>query len=433
MPTTIGRRRRNRVLLPQNRGLSAIAQRKLEQVVGQANRAGQEAINTDGYPVRIWKRQSGSIRCTCNQNYALGDDTSNDALADDPQWDGDTNEKTFERSDSLPPLNFGPLGSIVLRDSDRPYDSGIIPNHPRPKPSLDDIDREFTGEEYEFDDEFEQDPNDLQRRHLGNLQRHILGTQKFRCPICFGTSYTDTYIFGAGHRYIFDASGQIPFKLVGGSIDPKGVPHRFELSGPNDAIIWRVTFPPYYVKVASVRIFDGFDRALGVHAEWRTADTVDEWVELTPITLEALRNNSQEIEIRVTPLEAQLDDTLGFTHLEVNYEVVELPRAQIPQLNRANTLFSPEDILSIEAEIDPIVGWLRKESILEVASHGTIWKIGNITNRQTAGKQLFGYQLEMTLMHASEQSSILRISNSSAAATHAPFAGLEQVQGEGTL
>ena len=222
--------------------------------------------------------------------------------------------------------------------------------------------------------------------------------------------------------------GQIPFKLVGATLDLEGVPHRFEVNGLDDHVVWTVTFPAYFERIASLRIYDGFDRALGLTAEYRKQGE-QTWAPLNVMALAMLQAQRLTLEVRIRPTEVVANQVFGFTHMEINYETVDLPYAQIPQLNRANQLFSPEDILSIEAEIDPIVGHIRKESILEVASHGSIWKIGNITNRQTAGRQLFGYQLEMTLMHASEQSTILRVSTSSD--VHATYAGLEPKQGDG--
>ena len=434
MPTLIGRRTRNPVLLPQNRGLSQIAQRRLEQMVGQANRATQEAIDTDGYLVRIWRRQRGSIRCTCNQNFQLADppDLSNEMLADDPEWSGDTNERTFDRITSPPPLGTGPLGSVVLRDSHLPYDEQQIPNLPQPETLVTEgSQNEYTGEEYDFEDT-DFDNNELQQRQIGSLQRHILGVQKFRCPICFGTSYTDTYNFASGYRYLFDASGFIDFSLEQVSINMESVPHQFELSGPEDAVVWTIQFPTFFETVSAIRIFDVFDPAQGVHAEFKEAQTNDQWLRLTPEALIQLRGQSKTLLIRVVPSQAQLDNQVTFTHLEVVYETTKLPRAQIPQLNRNTTLFSFEDILSVDCEIDPKVGFIRKESVLEVISQGSLWKIGNTTNKQTAGKQLFGYQLEMTLIQGSEQVSIIRVQNSEQLRPlNANYAGLETIQGQG--
>ena len=317
----------------------------------------------------------------------------------------------------------------MLRDSKFPMFN--TPPHPISSSPIDTNPTiDYDGEEYDIEG-LDNVEDELQKRHLGSIQRHILGVQKFRCPICFGTSYTDSYICSFGRRYLLDASNHFEFKTEGVEIDLNSVPHSFILSGKEQHITWTVSFPARFTKISSIRLLNGFKPAQNLQALYRKTKTTDEWQPLTVTNLVSLQGTETVLDIKVEVIDPDINTIHKFTHVEIIYETVELPKAQIPQLNRSNTLFSAEDIISTEAEIDPKVGYIRKESVLEVVEQGSLWKIGSITNNTTADSRLFGYRLDMTLVHESEQISLLKLGHS--ANIHVSYAGLESRQGMGVI
>ena len=438
MTINISRRFRNSpgVLVPQNRGMGEIAQRKIEHEVGRANRQYLEAARTDGYQLRIWDRTSGSVRCTCNKVRAaeppLGArpssaaDNYDERVGDNPR-DSLDYERTFQTTT--------PLGPFTLRDSRKAdYEDGIIPNTPNDLPEFnpdeDEFQEEFLGGDFDIDTDEPAD-EDAQRRQLGAMHRAILGVDKYRCPICFGTGYVDAYLFLSGRRYVLDASEQYPFTLQAVTINTREAPNHFEIADLSAEAIWTVEFPAWFETVSSVRLFNNFELAQRLKITYREHGTSDEWQKFDANVLNQRKGQASKLDIRVSLSEKVINGIETFTHIEILYEYVPLPLGQIPQLNRATALFSREDILSVECEVEPTVGYVHKESVMELALDGTIWRIGNVTNNRTSKNQLFGYRMEITLVQSSEQISLLRVRNpENIDHTRSTYRGLERVQGK---
>ena len=436
MTINISRRFRNSpgILVPQNRGMGEIAQRKIEHVVGQANRQYLEAARTDGYQLRVWDRTAGSVRCTCNKTQAVEKPLGarDTALDNYNALTGKNPRETFDYPQTAQTLS--PLGPFVLRDSRNTYDDGIIPNKPNAVPPFDpqedEFQDEFLGGDFDIDTDLPSD-EDAQRRQLGAMHRAILGVDKYRCPICFGTGYVDAYLFLSGRRYVLDASEQYPFTLQAVTIDATEIPNQFEIADISAEAIWTVEFPAWFENVSSVRLFNNFELAQRLKLTYREHGTTDEWVKFDADVLNQRKGQASHLDIRVSLSEEVVDGFVTFTHIEILYEYVPLPLGQIPQLNRANALFSREDILTVECEVEPTVGYIHKESVMELALDGTIWRIGNVTNNRTSKNQLFGYRMEITLVQSSEQISLLRVRNpENIDHTNAPYSGLTRVQGK---
>jgi hypothetical protein len=413
--------------------MSAVAQRKIDESVGRWNRKYQEAIKTDGWVVYVWNRTRGSIRCTCTQPQASIHEINAEPVPLDPTELINEPEKAF---DKLPQTDsrYSPQSSMTgfkvrgqKNDLSSLKDNQPIPPNPEPVQEGGQMDVLHSGQ---FDSvEPELDLNEAAKQRLKEISFLVNGGDKTPCGICLGTGYTDGYRFCSGKRIILDASEAAKYISEGVTVDTKQAPFRFQAQGVGTTLTWQYRMPAYYEDILAVRLWNDRKKVYGMEVHCRQVGT-STWFPCTRAQLLTYKGTETLLEFRVRCEQTNLDGVLtDFTHLEILMQQTRLPYAQFEQLDKNTNFEIVEALVTLNCEIEPIVGRLERESIVEMQKNGLVWKLTDVKNQQTANNQLFSYVLEIRLVQSSEPSYVLRVGKNYEQLYY-PFRNLERVQGE---
>lgn len=387
MTISIGRgiAARNSTLDAPNRGIAGVATDRLRATVSRANQRHEEALRVDGLHAHVWIKTGAGLRCTCSASQINtvpnpAKPRSAPVAVSGPQVR--VREIIRERVDRPLPANSSALAGIVAE-----VNAAQDNNDPAGDSELDAI--VAAAEAMHLDrDSASRRPNEGPT--LGGLDMS-------RCGICLGTGRVEGYQMHGGARYVLDASDTWPFTMEGWTFEHTRP--RAWVCDADDArasVTWTVDLPAYFMRTV-VRARNNTRPALGLVLEMRSGS--DAWQPLTDATLMARRGMNNLLEIRVRPMSGfSAQGTLRFTHIEMHFEFVEMPRGDMPQLLLNDGLEYYEPIINTNMELSATVSGVERGSVIGESRYGHLWKVTDVTNHQTGARQLFNVELQLRML-----------------------------------
>lgn len=356
MTASFGRSRR--VLPAPNLGAAANVQRRLEQEASRAAQRTRVAVSVDAYPARLWLRTPRStIPCACSAGK---------------------------------PGDAGSAANVQLTPGEGDYlelpDSGYRVEGPKPAAG-DDLPEESVSV-------------DSSPAWLGDLTRMLMGNGK-RCGLCWGTGWIDGYRLWGGYRFIACAVDTVQVKLV----DESGIMVDTDSPTPTFVgpgyVVWDVEVPRGNSWVDALRVRAGLQSAVGDFVlEARTsADAPDTWrpaeVVLGLSGANVVGSSGLLPDDAYSGLQLRLTLSHGVraSHAELVVRSESLVNTQLQQLQQAASqeLIAPQ--ISIEFELDPVVGAIERGTLVEVPGRrghlGSLWQVTDVTVAKTAAGQVF--------------------------------------------
>lgn len=429
---------------PWNTGMAEVVQPVLDQLVARQSRRYQESIRPDHRHIRIWNKIiRGSVPCTCSayrlptfQHHEGG--TNTDFVGDETNLQ--PTETSILPENSSPDATFGdlPMKStyrLRMQDLDVGSEKTDYEDH---------SDTDSPDSLHGNDETARFQPSDLLERlrtKLAESARVLTGGDFSACAICLGSGFVNGYQLLGGTRVILDFSGSIPYKAKGASIrreTDNGGPWRAELSSDDqtesgtDYIVWFVELPSYFNNISAARVYNNekqiLEGALEVREQSNTTPNPNAWVEMTPTWINARKGQVNKLEIRYRCGRTLIDAVRLISHIEIIIETMPLHIAQFPNFQKDIDYTSATARATIDIEIDPQIGMVNRESILQNVEEGQMWKITSVKEQSTAKGQLVNVSLTGVVVQPGEIANVLSIDSNVRVNFH-PFRGLERVQG----
>jgi hypothetical protein len=353
MALSFGGRRRN-VIPPSNLGQEHVAQRRVAEAAGRAAEKTSIAISVDAFPTRVWLRQPrGSVQCPCSAE----------------QYYGPEHTPLAPTETARAHVNPGEGDDLNSVDSGFPRD-GAIPapgeelNAPAPQG--------YTS-------------------WIHEIGRLILGEGR-RCGLCWGTGWIDGFRLWGGQRYLCCAIPETPWATI---IFESGVDVDLESPTPTmvgpATITWALDTVPGINLLDVVRVRDGVRPAT---CGWTLQATSASFPNPTDIaivlgttfgTITGMELHSGQIPQTIT---LTIPEGGRVSHVELIMRSEPLVNLQLPQLAMALNTELVQPNLVEDFELDPIVGWLERGSVLEVLGFGgrlgSLWQVGDVTVNRIA-------------------------------------------------
>lgn len=367
---------RTRGILPNNRGMSQVAQRKIDELSVSAARRSAEAIRTDGWRAILWiKNPQAQLHCNCRSPVVTVQSEINREASEDETFsheDVEYNAGVFvDNEENSFSVLFGNYGTAS--DNNTSGNPGGIPDT-REGPTLDadDPTTNLSREEPITD----QDVDDI----LSSLFPGVYeGTP---CQICCGTGKVNGMRYAYGDRKLLMVGDYgIDYKLVNTIVDTSQSPHRFVFNSSTSYVEWEWSIPPYFESVDGVRIRDN-DEVLPLDLEIYINN---QWIPFSTAYIEALKGAGGTIRLRITASEIK-----QFSHAEMLIRTVPYAMVQFPQLQRDVGGDVVEALIQTEFEVEPSVGALSRGTIIEVPEMGRLFMVTSVTNKMTAKNVIFG-------------------------------------------
>jgi hypothetical protein len=415
-------------IAPANTGISHIAQARMDNIISRANKQLINSMKVDGDPLYIWAKTQTGRPCTCCN--PIGSNAGIVAsLADGPS----TNHAVIDPTQSeLPDVNSNKFKVIKLTSqnlvnntNDPIWESLANPtiktNTPvvtetfdlnTPSVNLDDtqdLDLFVThGNSQEGAEHFGDE--DLDAFFAGGASGAVFGGDKTACGICFTSGWTQGYSLLNGHRFVFDASGDIPFHLNGADLDDSAHPFKFSLpTNANGYVYWMIELPVFCQRWVNVRARNNLDPAHNVLIEYAVQNLANtDPLVWNTLTLDVL-NSTSNLGTRIWFIRARRQPTafdlpeVHFTHLELVVLTMDATMSQTPQLAYNTDFQSYDAIINTQFDIAPTVVMLPRESVFSDNKYGLFWKIIDVTAGLTSKLQNFGYTVTARVVQRHEQ------------------------------
>ena len=362
-------------LAPANYGMAGIAQRRLDHVVNRANMEYLEALKVDGAKAIVWRRSSTGGQCSCQNNIK-----PKELPNEETPWE------TIK--DDISPIGaddfgggWGSLGAtIVPRNGE--YDVKRMGES-----SALDMGRVTALDSTLRMEDLVMADATLHALNSGLMPDVINSSFYNGCPICFGSGVNEAYQPRTGRRYIFDATDLYEANVEGVSVNAAESPFKFETdSNPAHYVKWTFQTPAWFLECARVRVMNGENPASGLRVMVGFSGSTT-----TPATtgfFNGLKGSSKEVEIRVSPLKAQLGQTLTWTHVELVY-IFSWDVVAIGNINIVQDISMPGTHHSTEFSFHPSVGTLFTEDLVEEAKYGRLWLLTGVNTERTSSGQMF--------------------------------------------
>lgn len=423
---------RSTAMLPQSRGMSNIAQRKIDQLAVMAARRTAEAVRVDGWPVHVWVRNSqATIQCSCRAGSTIEPQTNLDISpeagevgpvegADRPSVFMDREPGALGISWNGRGVDAGGFSSNVLGDTTPEFfapgskivsGDGRTPTQIVPTTEFTELDGELVANQTAgaglADDNWDE--------AFASLFPFI--NDATPCLICGGTGKVNSLRYVSGIRFLLRASD--PYmepKLSLAEVDRTKKPHVFRFIKKTGTVEWTWTIPPYFESIAAVRIRSNED-TLPLDLQVYSGGS---WVTFASSYVDALKGTGGALRLRVIGSEIE-----EFTHVELLLRTVQAPYAQFPQLQRDTGGDTVEALVQSDFEIDPEVGFLTRGTLIEVPDMGRVFLVTTVTNKITSKKFLFGVTGNVRVVQPTEALAKFGLVLSWQGADNLPYRGSE--------
>ena len=348
---------KRRVIPPSNLGSNLSAQRRVAEAAGRAAEKTRIALSVDSFPSRVWLRNPrGSIQCPCSS----------------AQLSIDNNPLTPTHS---PKIKIDQGEGADLGEVDRAYPLDGQKN----QPGLDLPVEPADGYKSEWVDE------------IGRL---LLGDGR-RCGLCWGTGWIDGHRLWGGQRYLCCAVST-PWVEVDVASDVD-----IDLESPTPTLVGPGMVAWHLDAAQGINILDGFRVREGLHpakSGWMMTFINEKYPNgidvRSALDLENVANTKLSVTQLPTTIILTLPEKVRVSHVEMILRSEPLLNVQLPnmQLTASTELVQP--FISEEFEVDPIVGWLERGSIIEIPGLGSrlgaVWIVTDVNEMRTAQGMTWG-------------------------------------------
>jgi hypothetical protein len=212
--------------------------------------------------------------------------------------------------------------------------------------------------------------------------------------------------------------------ISGADINFDTRPFSFNLSDSPDYVLWSLEIPQH-LEVPSVRIFDN-DKLTNHFVLEGKLHSGSTWEIASPTWIQS--KVGQLVDLRIKLVETLLEGFAAFTHVEVILRQRDYLRVQIPQLPLNLNMDHSDPVIYTEFELEPTVGALHRESIIELPQSGLLWKVTEATNKQTSKRQVWGVTGQIRVVQPTEKLNQMRLGEIKDSIFY-PNRSLERVQG----
>lgn len=404
---------RSLVIYPSNKGTAQLAQERMKQVVGQANRRHHEALLVDPLKLHVWIKQRSGNYCSCYgpnaTNHDTSDSTTDHSVISDHLAYGDSLELEHNRQQRV-------NGSYVPLSPEE-QDVNALLEAKYGKISM----SETELSEYDMTSTIDADIMDAIDDNLSVHEQQLVkqlknssltGGDKTKCGICFGTGYRDGYQLFNGQRIVLDA---LNYKQTDCSLNKNDRP--WSLQGPG-YVLWEIEAPTYFSKCV-VRARNNTQTADYAVVEALVGGiwvTVDEnfWMVRNGL------NNKLLIRAKIKNI---------FTHLELIFELGDLPLGNMPNLNKSTQWEIFDVLMNQQMEIEATVQGLDRECVVVENKFGYVWKVVDCERLSTSFGQTFNWNVNVRLVQNYEQLYLLKLIQGNLDLKDANYTVLERQQG----
>lgn len=450
MSISIGKSKNNHrslVQYPSNKGIANIAQNKMQQVVGQANRRHLEALSVDPLNLFVWIKQRSGRFCSCQGSKGTGlsvfDKRENESKANIPDSKlitSDTNE--INLSWNKPKLVEPVVSSSAPLSTAEEYLLKKYYNIDNPSEVSDEVlqlnKNSLNGDQglptdqdilNALDDVVSPSEQALMKQLNGVS---IAGGDKTKCGICFGTGYTDGYQLHNGKRYVLDALNAVDNN--GFILNKNNYPYTLESNlNSNNYIIWNLEIPTYFESFLNFYIRNNFKDTSGVFELFLRVKGDSTWTSQEDIGLFVNNRNGQssKLEVMLKPKEV-INNTIDvnrlfkLTHIELYFQLSKLPLGSMPNLNKSTQWEIFDVLLNQNMEVEASVIGLDRECVICEDKFGYAWKVVDCEKLSTSFGQVFNWNLQVRLIQNYE---ILHLLNLVRGKVDINYQKLERKQG----
>lgn len=358
-----------------NSGFAQTAQKAIDTLATAAADKSRNAIMVDGFEVNLFRYHTGSIVCTCKDrvSYLPG-----------PSASSDPHQTGLQVVDTGNPEYQSPVG-IKSHAVSKVRPDGISDEHNLYKDDLP-IQRR---DKNPLDTVFDINVSDSPEVNFDDLPMYgaFPSIDTKMCGICGGTGYVDSYKWASGKRYtLLPADADLG---AFAEINTTTRPHSVDIRGTN-SVTWLVNIPAYFECLDVWRVRDLIAPETNVRLTIDITGTGNgPWLAMSTSVLNPLQGTGGPVIIKATAVGASDDDVTMFTHVDLYLRTSCRPRAQFPQLERDLSPSSLESMINTQFEIDPAVGMLTRQTLIECIGQARLWFVTQISNKQTARGYIF--------------------------------------------
>lgn len=375
---------------PQNYQVGARARERIDSLLPRMAEHRTQSIAVDGSPILVWRRGRGSRPCTCTSSQAPNNFQAialdrGTTRTEDMASNSLGNDKIPTQMNSG--LNAPSDYAADFSEGWNPYDVTVEP---------------------EFDPDFsEAKIEEPTARDSGWLDRVIeegpfQTGQAIKCPVCFGSSYTDTWKPFKGVRILGDLAEQTKWQESGGDLHTEARPSLMRLQ-PGASITWQLFIPKFFSQVLRSVVWNGQNK-LSEIPQVNVQPIVEPgspqtpmWRDATPATLAALQGNGAELNFRLTAVSGEIE----FTHFEIVIMLDDFSLAHVPEIDVPydSEFVDYNTIVTMELPIDAEVS---EGDIVAENKHGRLWLATSVSKKQTGSGKSYGSDATFRTIHANE-------------------------------
>ena len=384
-----GGRGRSNAPRPQNYQVGARARERIDSLLPRMAEHRAQSIAVDATPILVWRRGRGSRPCTCTSSSAP---SGFESIAFD---------RGTTRTEDMPSNTLGndkiPVatssGLNALNDYEPDFNEGWNPNDIASEP--------------EFDPDFaEARIEEPTERDSGWLDRVVeegpfQSGQAIKCPVCFGSSYTDTWKPFKGVRILGDLAEQTKWTENGGDLHAEARPSVMRLP-VGASITWKLFVPKFFNQVLRSVVWNMAKKRVeipqvNIQPIATPGSSVAQWVDATPANLANLQGNGMELDFRLTAVKGEIE----FTHFEILILLDEFSQAHVPEIDVPydSEFVDYNTIVQMELPIDAEVS---EGDIVAENKHGRLWLATSVSKKQTGSGKAYGSDATFRTIHANE-------------------------------
>lgn len=352
---------------PNNAGFNKIAQKAVDTMSTVMAERSNNSIPVDGWPVYVHRWRNGGTVCTCKSK----NKEESDPLAVDLHIQDGLNAEL---------QSFDNLAAPAMKMRVQLRGDGVGDNPRINRNDLQSSPVNTNTLDVLFDtsvDDFPEEPLNIST----SLASFATMDDK-PCGICAGTGFIDTYQWISGARFVlipsnatFDANT---------AINTSTRPHSFDITGCN-SIYWTVQIPAYFLNLEVWRTRDNMDLVPEIQLTIDITGTGNgPWLPITVNVLDSLQGIGGKVTIQARAIKSTSEDITMFTHVEIYLKTTELPFCQFPQLDRDINGSTLEALLNVNFELEPRVGAIPRQSVIENPGQARLWFVTQTTSKQTA-------------------------------------------------
>lgn len=360
---------------PKNRHLPEIVREVTNSLSNAIRQQYDNSLKASGYPCLIYNKLDDGIPCSC-------------VSLTSPILDSEGNLSASQMS--------GILSSVaILKPGSRADERTDISQKPvyKPEANLTGSESSVVNDDHNFiitedtkEDEADYDPEEILENFLDDS---YLGSGSTKCRSCYGTGIVGGFSVYKGFRKVLtvESLSASHNAHVDGSKTPNGVVFD-ETDGWAEFL---TVVPRKCIAVTEMRLWDSdFVHSLKSYTLEAYLDSA--WVVLNRGNLLSIALG-KEVRLRVKPTANGLE---RFTHIELQFgcssESVYCDIPKIEQLIENGSIYAGQSPINIV--LPTTVHKINRLSVIYEATHGSFWKVINVSDWVNSSNQVQGWEAE---------------------------------------